>query len=139
MKMTTSKSYLELSQLPTFEERFQYLSLAGLVGDRTFGHERYLNQRFYTSSAWKRARDVVIIRDNACDLGIEGRDISDTIYIHHINPLAPDDLRYGRPCLTDPGNLITVTHRTHNAIHYGDESQLFTPPVERQPGDHKDW
>lgn len=139
MKTMTSRSYLELEKLRTFEERFRYLSLGGIVGDQTFGHERYMNQQFYNTAAWKRARDIVQIRDNGCDLGIDGREIHDTVYIHHINPLVPDDFKFGRPCLTDPNNLITVTHRTHNAIHYGDESQLFTGIVERSAGDTKDW
>lgn len=139
--MNSSKSYLELVKLRTFEERFRYLALGAIVGDRTFGNERYLNQRFYTSQAWRRARDIVIIRDDGCDLGIEGRKIEypNPIYIHHINPLEPDDLKFGRASLTDPDNLICVTHQTHNAIHYGDESQLAKPVVERRPGDTKDW
>lgn len=137
--MRTSRSYLELAKLPTFEERFHYLALGAIVGDRTFGNERYLNQRFYTSSAWRRARDIVIIRDESCDLGIDGRKINDTIYIHHINPLEPDDLKFNRSSLTDPNNLICVTHQTHNAIHYGDENQLPKLLIERRPGDTKDW
>ena len=134
-----TKRYSELERLETFEERYRYLSLAGIVGDRTFGHERFVNQAFYTSSAWRRARDVVIIRDDGCDLGIPGREINSTVYIHHINPLIPDDIKHNRSCLIDPDNLITVSHRTHNAIHYGDESQLEREPVERTPGDHLPW
>lgn len=135
----TFKSYSELEKLPTFLERFAYLVLPGIVGERTFGHERYMNQQFYNSAAWKKARDIVQIRDEGCDLGIPGHEIHDTVYIHHINPLTPDDFKFGRPCLVDPDNLITVCHRTHNAIHYGDESQLFTGIVERTAGDTKDW
>ena len=137
--MRTSKSYSELIKLETFEERFRYLALSGIVGDSTFGHERFLNQRFYTSTPWRSARNLVIARDEGRDLAIEGREIHSTLYIHHINPLTPEDLKFGRPCLTDPENLITVSHRTHNAIHYGDESQLERDPVERRPGDTKDW
>lgn len=133
------RSYSELALLPTFEERFEYLSLRGVVGDRTFGSERYLNQAFYTSTAWRRARDVVIVRDNGCDLGVEGHEVNSTVYIHHINPLTPDDIKFGRPCLVDPENLILVSHRTHNAIHYGDASQLDQPLNERRPNDHLDW
>ena len=135
----TSRSYSEMVRLPTFEKRYRYLELKGTVGRRTFGSERYLNQRFYNSNEWKSVRDLVIIRDNGCDLGIEGREINAAIYIHHINPLEPDDLKYGRPCLFDLENLITVTHQTHNAIHYGDENQLPSLFVERRPGDTKDW
>ena len=137
--MTTNRTYFELAKLETFEERYQYLSLRGIVGDSTFGHERFTNQAFYTSSAWRRARNVVMIRDNGCDLGIPGREINSTVYIHHINPLTPNDIRYNRSCLVDSDNLITVSHRTHNAIHYGDESQLETDPVERKPNDHIFW
>lgn len=137
--MTIFKSYSELVELETFEERFRYLALSGIVGDSTFGHERFLNQRFYNSAAWRSARNGVIVRDNGCDLGIEGREIYSTIYIHHINPLTPEDLKFGRPALLDPENLITVSHRTHNAIHYGDENQLERALVERSPGDTKDW
>lgn len=137
--MTTMKTYKELSQILSFEDRFRYLSLAGTVGERTFGSERYLNQQFYTSAPWRRAREYVIVRDNGADLGIEGREIHGILYIHHINPLTPEDLRYGRPALLDPENLITVSHRTHNAIHYGDESLLQKEFVERTPGDTKDW
>lgn len=135
----TSRSYLELKKLPTFEQRFRYLSLRGVVGEQTFGSERYMNQQFYNSTEWKRVRYFVQVRDDGCDLGIVGRDIHDTVYIHHINPLTPDDFKYGRPSLLDPDNLITVTHRTHNAIHYGDETLLFTGLVERRPGDTIDW
>lgn len=133
------KSYSEMIKLPTFEERFRYLSLQGVVGDQTFGSARFTNQEFYTSSQWRRTRNIIQIRDEGCDLGIRGREIHSTVYIHHINPLTPDDIRFGRPCLLDPNNLITVSHRTHNAIHYGDESQLQQDPIERRPGDHMPW
>lgn len=126
--------------LPTFEERYHYLRLAAVVGEQTFGSERFLNQAFYNSQEWKRARNGVIVRDNGCDLGIPGREIHATVYIHHINPITPDDLKYGRYSLIDPDNLITVTHQTHNAIHYGDESQLTrAEPTVRTPGDTKEW
>lgn len=133
------KTYEELRHIPTFEERFRYLMISGVVGDRTFGSERYLNQSFYTSAPWRRVRDYVIIRDNGCDLGIPGREIFSSIFVHHMNPISPEDLKFGRPSLIDPENLITVSHRTHNAIHYGDESQLQQEFVERRPGDTKDW
>ena len=137
--MKTIKSYSEVEKLPTFEERFKYLALTGVVGEQTFGHERFTNQQFYTSSQWRKARNLVIIRDNGCDLGILGREIHDNVYIHHINPLVPDDFKFGHSCLLDPNNLISVSHRTHNAIHFGDESQLQHDPVERRPGDHLPW
>jgi hypothetical protein len=135
----TLKSYEELRHILTFEDRFRYLSLVGTVGDATFGSERYLNQRFYTSYEWRSVRDQVIIRDNGCDLGILGREIYGPVYVHHMNPIKPEDLKFGRYSLIDPNNLITVSHRTHNAIHYGDEKQLVPEFVERSPGDTKDW
>lgn len=135
-----TKSYLELATLPTFEERYHYLRLAAVVGEQTFGSERYLNQAFYTSHEWRRIRNVVQIRDEGCDLGIPGREIHGTVYIHHINPITPEDLKFGRPSLLDPDNLITVTHQTHNAIHFGDENLLVrAEPTVRTPGDTKEW
>lgn len=137
--MTMIRTYEELSNLPTFEDRFHYLSLDGQVGEKTFGWERYLNQQFYTSSLWRRARNQVIIRDNGCDLGIPGREIYSQVFVHHLNPITPEALRFGWPELLDLNNLISVSHRTHNAIHYGDERQLQREFVERQPGDTKQW
>lgn len=136
-----SRTYSELRRLDTFEERYRYLALSGIVGDATFGFDRYMNQMFYSSSEWKRIRQIVIIRDNGCDLGMVGHDIRkpNPIYIHHMNPMAPDDIKHSRPEILDPEFLISVTHRTHNAIHYGDENQLVKPFVERQPGDTKLW
>lgn len=135
----TYKTYSELISIPTFEERFNYLSLSGIVGDRTFGGERYLNQQFYTSQAWRRARQAVIVRDNGCDLAFPDREIYGNIYIHHINPLTPNDFKNRTAALLNPENLISVTHQTHNAIHYGDINQLAPTLVERRPGDTKRW
>lgn len=137
--MTMTKRYSELQRIDSFEERFRYLALQGVVGDQTFGSERFHNQGFYTSADWRRARQFIIIRDNGCDLGISGREIYGSVYIHHINPLVPDDIKYSRSALFDPDNLICVSHRTHNAIHYGDESQLQKQYVERSDGDTKLW
>lgn len=137
--MKTNRSYDELRRLPTFLERFRYLALNGQVAEATFGSERYLNQQFYNSTQWKRVRDFVIVRDGGCDLGIPDRQIYSSIYIHHLNPIIPEDLKFGRACLTDPDNLITVCHKTHNAIHYGDENQLPRDLIERTPGDTKEW
>lgn len=133
------RSYREVRQLETFLERFRYLALRGNVGQQTFGFDRWINQGFYTSREWKQARDAIIVRDEGCDLGLEGYEIHDRIYIHHINPITLEQLEAGDPCLLDPDNLITVTHRTHNAIHYGDERLLPRPLVERNPGDTKLW
>lgn len=134
-----SRSYSELRQLETFEERFRYLALKGSVGQSTFGFDRWVNQGFYTSREWRQARDGIIVRDNGCDLGLDGYEIHRGLYIHHLNPITLEQLEEGDDCLLDPNNLITVTHRTHNAIHYGDERQLPLRPVDRKPGDTKLW
>lgn len=127
----------ELYRLPTFEERFHYLSLRGSVGESTFGFDRYLNQQFYRSREWRQIRHHVIARDNGCDLAVEGYEIHSRLYIHHINPLEVRDLNDERAL--DPRFLITTTHRTHNAIHYGDERLLAKPFTPRQRGDTKLW
>lgn len=123
----------------TFLSRFRYLALEGQVGEPTFGPERHLNQLFYASYAWKQARDIVIIRDNGCDLGVPGYDIFSKVLVHHINPITLADLRDVNPVIFDPENLICVSHNTHNAIHYSNESMLPQPVVERRPGDTKLW
>lgn len=133
------RTYAELRQIDSFEERYRYLSLRGKVGESTFGFNRWVNQDFYTSREWRQARDGIIVRDNGCDLGIEGYEIHHGLYIHHLNPITLQQIESGDPCIFDPNNLITVTHRTHNAIHYGDERMLPRPPVDRKPGDTKLW
>lgn len=134
-----NRTYSELRKIESFEERFRYLSLRGSVGQATFGFNRWANQAFYTSREWRQARDGIIVRDNGCDLGVAGYEIHNGLYIHHLNPITLDQIESGDPCLFDPENLITVTHRTHNAIHYGDERLLPKPLVERKPGDTKLW
>ena len=133
------RTYSELALLETFEERYRYLSLRGIVGEPTFGWERHLNQKFYNSSEWRRIRSHVIVRDNGCDLGVEGHDIRRKVIIHHMNPMIPDDLRHFQAETMDPEYLISVSHNTHNAIHYGDENHLQRQPVTRSPGDTKLW
>jgi hypothetical protein len=133
------RTYSELVKFETFEERFRYLALSGVVGDPTFGYDRWLNQDFYSSREWKLARRDVIARDLGCDLGIEGYEIHERALVHHMNPMVLEDLSEGNRSIVDPEFLITVTHRTHNAIHYGDERQLPRPIVERKPGDTKLW
>lgn len=133
------RSYSELRRIKTFEDRFKYLSLRGKVGRSTFGFDRYVNQQFYTSAQWRRLRHDVIVRDNGCDLGVEGYEIHDRLYIHHMNPMTVDDISDGDPNILNPEFLITTTHRTHNAIHYGDEKLLAKPLVERRMGDTKLW
>jgi hypothetical protein len=134
-----TRSYSELRRLRSFEERYQYLVLRGSVGQSTFGHERILNQEFYRSRQWKLARQEVIVRDGGCDLGIEGFEIHDRPYIHHMNPITIADIEDGNEEILDPEFLICVTHQTHNAIHYGDERKLPRQFVERRPGDTRLW
>lgn len=134
------KTYSELQRFATFEQRFSYLKLGGAVGAVTFGFDRYLNQEFYKSVLWRRVRTIVIARDYGCDLGIEGHEIHDRVYVHHMNPMRPEDITDSNLDIIDPKYLITVTHDTHNAIHYGDESLLKRRQlVIRQPGDTKLW
>ena len=133
------KTYSELSKLITFEERYNYLRLNGLVGKETFGFDRYLNQVFYKSSKWRSIRDFVIVRDNGCDLGIEGREIHGRIIIHHMNPITIQDITQQTEFLLDPEFLISTAHETHNAIHYGDMNLLIREPVERQRNDTCPW
>ena len=136
---TNIRTYSELIQLPTFEERFDYLRLDGVVGKDTFGFDRYLNQQFYRSSEWKRIRNQVIVRDNGCDLGIDEYEIHGRILIHHMNPISIEDLQYMSDLLMNPEYLICASHRTHNAIHYGDESLIVTTPIERSQNDTCPW
>lgn len=133
------RSYRELIKLPTFKERFEYLKLHGSVGRATFGHDRYLNQRFYTSREWRQLRHHIIARDFGRDLGVEGYEIFDKIIIHHINPMGPEEIVHNSSSILDPDQLITTTHQTHNAIHYGDDNLLPDPFVERSPGDTRLW
>ena len=133
------RTYSELITLPTFEERYQYLRLDGRVGQETFGFDRWLNQKFYKDPEWLRVRDFVIIRDNGCDLGIEGREIRSRILIHHMNPITTDDIVKRSKYLLDPEYLICTVKRTHDAIHYGDESFLILNPIERTKNDTCPW
>ena len=128
------RSYTELQRLSTFLERYGYLRLAGFVGDVTFGYDRYLNQKFYTSRRWMEIRDRVILRDNGCDLGVSGYDIYGMITVHHMNPITVEDIENESDNLFDPEFLICTTHKTHLAIHYGDESILPEIPIDRYPG-----
>lgn len=133
------RTYTELSRLPTFEERYRYLRITGRVGEETFGFDRYLNQVFYRSRKWKQIRDQVIVRDNGCDLGVEGYEIHGRIIIHHMNPITLKDIEHESEFLLNPEFLICTIHNTHNAIHYGDESLLITAPIERVKNDTCPW
>lgn len=133
------RTYSELIKLPTFEERFRYLSLEGIVGESTFGFDRYLNQVFYRSQRWKKVRDYAILRDNGCDLAMEGYEIYGRVLVHHMNPITIEDIQKESDFLLNPEFLISTVHNTHNAIHYGDESLLPTLPIERTPYDTCPW
>lgn len=139
--MPTSKirSYSELRRIRDFGDRYKYLALRGTVGEMTFGFDRYMNQQFYTSREWRSVRNEVIVRDNGCDLGIEGYEIYKGLYIHHMNPMSVNDIKHGNPDILEPEYLITCTHQTHNAIHYGDENLLPRKFEPRRPGDTKLW
>ena len=139
MTNTTIRTYSELITLPTFEERYRYLKLSGRIGEDTFGFDRYLNQVLYHSQEWKRIRDFVIIRDNGCDLGVEGYEIHGRILIHHMNPITAKDIERRSDILLNPEYLISTVHNTHNAIHYGDEGLLMKAPIERKPNDTCPW
>lgn len=134
-----AKSYRELLSIPTFEERYEYLKLPGVVGEDTFGYNRVFNQYFYHSPEWRKIRNEIILRDNACDLAMHDFEIFGRIYIHHINPISLDDIEGMSDRLLDPNNLICVSFDTHNAIHYGDKRILVKSPIERSPGDTKLW
>lgn len=134
-----NKTYTELSKLQTFKERFRYLQLDGIVGDETFGFERYLNQMLYRSPRWRKVRRDVIIRDKGCDLGVEGHDIRGRIIVHHLNPITIDDVINERDWVFNSEYLICTEHNTHNAIHYGDETLLVGNPIERTMNDTRPW
>ena len=134
-----TRTYSELSRLSSFEDRFEYLKLSGQVGVATFGFDRYINQSFYTSTQWRQVRDKIIARDLGLDLGADGHEIYDRVIIHHMNPMVPEDIIHGDEDILDPEYLISTSHRTHNAIHYGDSSLLPKPLVERRPGDTRLW
>lgn len=133
------KTYSELRRIDSFEDRYEYLRVAGTVGKSTFGYERYLNQILYNSGPWRSLRNEIITRDKACDLGISGRDIRSGIIVHHIMPITIEDIEFGRDCVYDPNNLICTCLNTHNAIHYGNASMLAPEPKDRKKGDTTLW
>lgn len=133
------RTYSELIRFSSFEERFQYLSLLGSVGEKTFGFDRYINQLFYRNPIWKSIRNDIIIRDNGCDMGLEDYEVNGSIYIHHINPISKEDIIHNTEHLLNPEFLITTSFRTHNAIHYGNIDMLSTKPVSRTKNDTCPW
>lgn len=140
--MNKLRCYSDLIQYSTFEDRLHYLELHGVVGEDTFGFDRYINQKFYKSPEWRRVRDFVIVRDNGCDLGVKGYDIGDRIIVHHMNPLTLDDISNSSDFLLNPEYLICVSKDTHDIIHYGFSSDRYSKSkelVDRKPGDTKLW
>lgn len=138
--MNTMKSYTELLSFSTFDDRFRYLLLHGHVSEETFGVKRWLNQVFYKTPEWRSFRRDILIRDNCCDLGIEGRDIYNYALVHHLNPITPEDiLKRNMDVLLNPENVITTTKRTHDAIHYGSEALLMVEAADRKPNDTIPW
>lgn len=133
------RSYAELCRLKTLEERYDYLRVSAAIGVDTFGFDRWINQAFYTSAEWRNVRQRVIARDRGCDLGLEGAEIFDRVAIHHMNPMKIEDLTEGDPSILDPEYLITVSTRTHNAIHFGRKETLAKPYEPRRPGDTQLW
>lgn len=133
------RTYSEVIRRSTFEERYEYLKLGGSVGAATAGFDRWINQEFYRSREWKSLRQEVILRDDGCDLGVPGHEIQRKALVHHINPLTIRDIVDGLHWILNPEYLITVSHETHNAIHYGDASLLPKEHVERSPGDTRVW
>lgn len=133
------RSYTDLLRFSTLRGRYDYLKLDGEVGCPTFGSARWMNQAFYRSREWKDLRQYIIFRDGGCDLGVEGHDIHSRALVHHLNPITQEDVEQRRPCLFDPNNLITTTHDTHNAIHYGDERLLPQDLIVRREGDTREW
>ena len=133
------RCYSDLRQIDSFIERYKYLKLHGRVGEETFGFDRYVNQSLYKSQKWKRTRREIIIRDNGCDLGVEGFELDDYIMVHHMNPITLEDIEEERDIIFNPENLICCSSRTHKAIHFGDESLLPKEPIIRRPGDTCLW
>ena len=135
----TIRRYSELIKLPSFEERFDYLKLGGRIGDSTFGYERFLNQTFYHSAEWRAFRKQVIVRDNGFDLGCEDMPIFGRIEIHHLNPITINDVESRAPCLMDLDNVISVSSKTHKAIHFCDSISVMRDICERKPNDTSPW
>lgn len=133
------KTYSNLKQFESLKDRYEYLKIGGIVGDSTFGHNRYLNQEFYRSKEWLEVRDYVIIRDNGCDLGVEGFEIHSKILVHHMNPITLADIENRNPDILNPEYLISTSDRTHQAIHFGDEDLLPKDPIIRKPNDTVPW
>lgn len=138
-KSIARKSYSELITFNSFEDRFDYLKLPGTVGSPTFGSHRYINQRLYQSRRWKSARREVILRDDGCDLACSDYPIYEGVYIHHINPISLEDILKECACVFDPENLICVSFRTHNALHYSSKELITKSFIARKKNDTCPW
>lgn len=137
--MPTTRCYSELCKIKSYKERYRYLKIGGKVGDETFGWDRHINQTLYKSKRWLKVRDEIITRDMGNDMGLDGYEIGGRIIVHHMNPITLDDILHERECVFDHENLISTAKLTHDAIHYGDESLLYSDPVERRPNDTCLW
>lgn len=137
--MEIIRTYSELITLDTFEDRYNYLKLDGQIGFDTFGFDRWMNQMFYKSREWQSIRNYIISRDNGCDMALEGYELADRIIIHHMNPITVEDIMHSNDVLLDPEQLVCVSHKTHNAIHYGTDELLVKTIVERRPNDTIPW
>lgn len=133
------RTYSELIRIPTFKDRFEYLKLNGDVGESTFGFDRYLNQIFYRSKEWRQLRNEIIVRDNACDMALNGHELFDKIIIHHMNPITQEAIVHRDETILDPDYLVCVSPITHNAIHYGSFELINNNYTERKPGDTLLW
>lgn len=134
------RTYSELIKIPTFKERFDYCSLNGVVGEDTLGSFRFLCQEFYHSYLYRKFRDEIIDRDRACELAMPDHLIMGNIYLHHLNPLTREQLENFDIALMDPENVVCVSFKMHNAIHYGDYNQVKPPEfIERRPNDTCPW
>ena len=138
--MSIYRTYSELIRLPTFEERFEYCKITSVIGQQTFGFDRYINQVLYQRNPrWLRLRRDLIIRDNGCDLAHQDYPVNKRIILHHLNPITEDDIVNERSIVFDPENLVCVSHNTHNAIHYGSVDLLPKGEIQRLPNDTCPW
>lgn len=138
------RTYSELISLPTFEERIKYLEIGGIVGYKTFGGHRYLNQQLYNDPFWKEIRKKAILRDSngdyILDLAHPDYPFDGSVYVHHIEPITIDDILKRRSCVFDLENLVCCSFRTHQNVHYGKEEELTSrEPIIRKPNDTCLW
>lgn len=139
MNQKNIRTYTELMKLKTFEERFEYLKLGGVVGEETFGFDRYINQMLYKKPEWISTRNYVITRDMGCDLGVQDYEIVGKVIVHHMNPITVEDILYRLDYVLNPEYLVSTSMMTHNAIHYGSEELLPKPLIERTKNDMCPW